>query len=39
LPEENKKDWLEEVPAEIRSQLKVHFIKNASQVLRLALEP
>lgn len=39
LPEENEKDYMEEVPGEIRDQLKVHFVKNASQVLKLALEP
>ena len=39
LPEENEKDYMEEVPEEIRDELKVHFVKHASQVLRLALEP
>jgi len=39
LPEENEKDYLEEVPIEIRNQLKAHFVKEAGQVLRLALEP
>jgi ATP-dependent Lon protease len=39
LPEENEKDYLEDVPPEIREKLKVHFVKHASQVLRLALEP
>ena len=39
LPEDNEKDYMEDVPTEIRDQLKVHFVKNASQVLRLALEP
>ena len=38
LPEENEKDYLEEVPAEIREKFKVHFVKHADQVLRLALE-
>jgi ATP-dependent Lon protease len=38
LPEENEKDYLEEVPQAIRSELKVHFVKQANQVLRLALE-
>lgn len=38
LPEENKKDFLEDVPEGIRSQVTVHFVSKASQVLRLALE-
>ena len=39
LPEDNEKDYMEEVPIEIRNELRVHFVKNASQVLKLALEP
>jgi len=39
LPEENRKDYMEDVPEEIRKELKVHFVKLASQVLKLALEP
>ncbi|MBS1715543.1 MAG: endopeptidase La [Armatimonadetes bacterium] len=38
LPQENKKDYDEEVPAAIRSQLKAHFVEKASDVLKLALE-
>ncbi|HVT10882.1 MAG TPA: endopeptidase La [Fimbriimonadaceae bacterium] len=38
LPEDNEKDYLEEVPKEIREKLKTHFVKNAGQVLRLALD-
>lgn len=38
LPEDNKKDFYEDVPAEIRGNLKVHFVKRAADVLRLALE-
>ncbi len=38
LPQQNEKDYLEEVPPEIRSLLKAHFVKNAEQVLKLALE-
>jgi ATP-dependent Lon protease len=38
LPEQNKKDYLEEVPSEIRDKLSVHFVKHAEQVLKLALE-
>jgi ATP-dependent Lon protease len=39
LPEENRKDYEEDVPEPIRSQLTAHFVSRASQVLRLALEP
>ncbi|MBI3721741.1 MAG: AAA family ATPase, partial [Fimbriimonas ginsengisoli] len=39
LPEDNEKDYLEDVPPEIREKLSVHFVKRADQVLRLALEP
>ena len=38
LPEQNKKDYLEEVPAEIREKLEAHFVKHADQVLKIALE-
>ncbi|MCB8932740.1 MAG: endopeptidase La [Fimbriimonadaceae bacterium] len=38
LPEDNRKDFDEEVPEEIRKALTVHFVKRADQVLRLALE-
>jgi ATP-dependent Lon protease len=38
LPEGNKPDWLD-VPAEVRSKLKVHFVKQISEVLQLALLP
>jgi ATP-dependent Lon protease len=38
LPHQNEKDYLEDVPKEIRDKLKAHFVKNADQVLRLALE-
>jgi ATP-dependent Lon protease len=37
LPEDNRKDYLEDVPVEIREQLETHFVKNAGQVLKLAL--
>ncbi len=36
LPEGNKPDWLD-VPAEVRAKLKVHFVKQISEVLQLAL--
>jgi ATP-dependent Lon protease len=38
LPEGNKPDW-EDVPAEVRAKLKVHFVKQISEVLQLALAP
>ncbi len=39
LPEENKKDYFEDVPEEIRAQLTAHFVNKAEQVIKLALEP
>jgi ATP-dependent Lon protease len=36
LPEGNKADW-QDVPAEVRAKLKVHFVKQISEVLQLAL--
>lgn len=38
LPDQNEKDYMEDVPLEIREKLKVHFVKNAEQVLKIALE-
>ncbi|MDR3688868.1 MAG: endopeptidase La [Fimbriimonas sp.] len=38
MPDQNEKDYLEDVPPEIRERLKAHFVKHAEQVLRLALE-
>jgi ATP-dependent Lon protease len=38
LPEQNRKDFMEEVPKLVREKLKVHFVKNADEVLRLALD-
>lgn len=35
--DENKKDYLEEVPDEIRAELTVHYVKHADEVLKLAL--
>ena len=39
LPFENKKDYEEEVPDEIKKKLTAHYVKTADKVLRLALEP
>ncbi|MDR3377720.1 MAG: endopeptidase La [Verrucomicrobiae bacterium] len=38
LPEGNKPDW-EDVPAEVRAKLKVHFVKQIADVLQFALLP
>lgn len=38
LPHQNEKDYLEDVPKEIRDKLKAHFVKHADQVLKIALE-
>jgi ATP-dependent Lon protease len=38
LPHQNEKDYLEEVPLEIREKLKAHFVRTADQVLKIALE-
>ena len=38
LPEANRKDYLEDVPEEIREKLTTHFVKHGEQVLKLALE-
>ena len=38
LPEANRKDYLEDVPEEIRAKLTTHFVKHGEQVLKLALE-
>jgi ATP-dependent Lon protease len=38
LPEANRKDW-NEVPAEVREKMTVHFVKHISELIPLALEP
>ncbi len=38
LPQQNEKDYLEDVPLEIRQKLKAHFVTHADQVLKIALE-
>ena len=38
LPDQNEKDYLEEVPENIRVLLKTYFVSRAEQVLRYALE-
>ncbi len=37
LPEQNKPDW-EEIPAEVRAKIKVHFVSHISEVVKTALE-
>lgn len=37
LPEGNKSDWMD-VPAEVRAKLKVHFVRQISEAIQLALE-
>jgi ATP-dependent Lon protease len=39
VPKENRKDVLEDVPADIISAMKVEYVEDAGQVLGLALEP
>jgi ATP-dependent Lon protease len=38
LPDQNRTDWLE-VPVEVRRKLNVHFVKNISKMIPLALMP
>jgi ATP-dependent Lon protease len=38
LPEFNRKDWAE-IPAEVRKKMKVHFVRQISQLLAFALRP
>jgi len=38
LPDENRKDW-EDVPADIRDKMTVHFVKHISEALPIALRP
>ena len=38
LPNENEKDYREDVPTKVREELSVHFVKHASEVLKLALD-
>ncbi len=37
LPEQNKPDW-DDVPAEVRQRLKVHFVRHIAEIFPLALE-
>lgn len=37
LPDDNRKDYVENVPKEVQSELKVHFVDRADEVLKIAL--
>ncbi|TAL03720.1 MAG: endopeptidase La [Verrucomicrobia bacterium] len=37
MSEQNKSDWME-VPAEVRKKMKVHFVREISQAIKVALE-
>jgi ATP-dependent Lon protease len=39
LPKRNKKDFLEDIPEEVRKELHFEFVEDVKQVLTLALEP
>ncbi|HEX3799225.1 MAG TPA: endopeptidase La [Verrucomicrobiae bacterium] len=38
LPDQNQSDW-QEVPAEVREKMKVHFVKHIAELIPLALRP
>src|SRR5262249_33182614 len=38
LPERNRKDYLEDIPEEVRGEMKFHFVEEVSRVLGLALQ-
>jgi ATP-dependent Lon protease len=38
LPDQNRPDWLE-VPAEVRTKMKVHFVSHIAEALKIALLP
>ena len=38
LPEQNRNDWME-VPEEVRSKMKAHFVRHISDLILLALQP
>ncbi len=39
VPQDNRKDVLEDVPADILSEMRVHYVTDVKQVLEIALEP
>jgi len=36
LPEENEKDYVEEIPEDVRKALRVHFVRDAETLLGIA---
>jgi ATP-dependent Lon protease len=38
LPDQNEKDYKEDIPKEIRTKLTAHFVRHADEVLRIALD-
>ncbi len=38
IPEENRKDYLEDIPDEIKESIKIHFVENMDALLDLVLE-
>ncbi|RIJ98768.1 MAG: endopeptidase La [Armatimonadetes bacterium] len=38
LPEDNKKDYLEDVPEEVRQELKVHFVSRVEPAVKIAFD-
>ncbi len=39
LPRRNQKDVIEDIPADVRADLRIEFVSDVSEVLKLALEP
>src|ERR1051326_5984782 len=39
MPERNRKDYLEDIPEEVRAEMKFNFVEDVSRVLSLALQP
>ncbi len=39
LPERNRKDFLEDIPEEVRKEMRFEFVEDVGRVLQLALEP
>ncbi len=38
IPSENKKDYMEDIPDEVKESVKVHFVENMDEVLSIVLE-
>jgi len=39
VPRDNRKDIIEEVPEDIRAEMRIEYVENVAQLLDLALEP